>query len=501
MEDLINSSIIKGIAFCTYDKFGPQPIYMFPKPTELGETESFNKDKDINNHISLTVRDYTQIAIKNLSLLIGDGSIFEKSDLGDFKYFGIIPFPDFDATSLTFYHFISTTFNDLPLATAFCILVDENKRSFFYNNINRLKEIILNFFTLFDKKIIDNYKPQEEIEKDFKDIITQIVEIEKKPSTLISTNRKMKIICAGLDDSGKTSFLLSVNRKFSKLIGLKPTRGAKITSIEALGANIFLWDLGGQLSLRKKYINKAQIYLFEADLIYYFIDIKSRNRFKESIDYLQNILEVLDKMNQKTPIILILTKGDPDIIDTFLIKDNLQIIKKELGVLFNNKPLEIHVTSIFEIFTILRAFSSGLAKLSPNRDLIKHNLDILSQGSGSLLALLLSMEGLVLADYFSPDAKNLINVPTNEDLVNIFELSAPEFTRLFKIFSRYKSGGVNEAIFNVSNSVIYFKKIMLTESIMYLLFLLEDENSKSEIIKKLPNFIENTQDLVIRYIS
>jgi GTPase SAR1 family protein len=501
MESLINSSIIKGITFCTYDKYGPQPIYMFPKPSELGDTESFNKGNEISNDNSLTVRDYTQIAIKNLSLLIGDGSIFEKLDLTNFKYFGIIPFPDFMATSLTFYHFISTTFNDLPLATAFCILVDENKRSFFYNNISRLKEIILDFFMSFDKKIIDNYKPQEEIEKDFEALITQIIEIEKKPSTLISTNRKMKIICAGLDDSGKTSFLLSVNRKFSKLIGLKPTRGARVSSIEALGANIFLWDLGGQLSLRKKYINKAQIYLFEADLLYYFIDLKTRNRFKESIEYLQNILEVLDKMNQKTPIILILTKGDPDILDTYLMKDNLQSIRKELKVVFNDKLPEIHVTSIFEIFTILRAFSSGLAKLSPNRDLIKHNLDQLSQDSGSLLSLLLSMEGLVLADYFSPNANDLIHIPKNEDLMNIFELSAPEFTRLFKIFSRYKSGGVNEAIFNVSNSVIYFKKIMITESIMYLLFLLENEKSKMEINERLPNFLESTEDLVIRYLS
>ena len=96
----------------------------------------------------------------------------------------------------------------------------------------------------------------------------------------------MKILFAGLDDSGKTSFLLSVDRKYSKLIGLKPTTGASIKSIEALGATIFLWDLGGQLTFRKKYINRAEIYLYEADLLFYFIDIRNKIRFDESIEYL-----------------------------------------------------------------------------------------------------------------------------------------------------------------------------------------------------------------------
>ena len=86
----------------------------------------------------------------------------------------------------------------------------------------------------------------------------------------------MKILMCGLDDAGKTSFLLSVDRKYSKLIGLKPTLGAEVSSIEAFGSSIFLWDLGGQQSSREKYINKAQIYLYETDLLFFFIEVIAR---------------------------------------------------------------------------------------------------------------------------------------------------------------------------------------------------------------------------------
>ncbi|MFW9951596.1 MAG: hypothetical protein ACFFKA_15885 [Candidatus Thorarchaeota archaeon] len=112
MEDLINPTIIKGIVFCAYEKFGPQPIYMFPKPISLGEAGLNNHNKEDAPKYIPSLRDYTQIAIKNLSLLIGDGSILEKGNLNNIKHVAIIPFPDFHYTSFTYYHFGPSAFND-----------------------------------------------------------------------------------------------------------------------------------------------------------------------------------------------------------------------------------------------------------------------------------------------------------------------------------------------------------------------------------------------------
>jgi GTPase SAR1 family protein len=311
----------------------------------------------------------------------------------------------------------------------------------------------------------------------------------------------MKIIFAGLDDSGKTSYLLSVDRKFSKLMGLKPTFGAQVSSIETLGTTIFLWDLGGQVSLREKYLNRAQIYLYEADLIFYFIDIRNRNRFEESFEYLQNITSVLKNFKQDTPIIYILSKGDPDIIESKELNDNLKIIKEKLINIDSNKKPEIFITSIFRLFSILRAFSSGISKLSPNKELIGHNLENFSRETGTYLALMLSSDGLVLADYYTPEAVSLTNIPKTEELLNVFEITAPQFAILFKIFSKYKAIKEDEAIFKVADSTILFKKINIYRYEMYLLFLVDDEIKKEKINKSLPSFLNRTKDLLIRYIA
>ncbi|MFX1480105.1 MAG: ADP-ribosylation factor-like protein, partial [Promethearchaeota archaeon] len=316
-----------------------------------------------------------------------------------------------------------------------------------------------------------------------------------------TSHRKMKILFAGLDDSGKTSFLLSVDRQYSKLIGLKPTTGASIKSIEALGATIFLWDLGGQLAFRKKYISKAEIYLYEADLLFYFIDIGNKTRFEESFEYLQDLKNVLKKFKQHTPIVYILSKGDSDIIETIEIKENIESVEEKLKEIDPEETPEFYITSIFQMFTILRAFSSGISKLSPNRNLINHNLKNFSIETKTYIALLLSTDGLVLADYYSSKAKRLTKIPKAEELVNVFEVTAPQFAMLFKIFSRFKALQKNEAIFKVSDSIILFKKIHVSENEMFILFLIDSEKRKEKINNLLPNFLEQTKDLLLRYIA
>jgi hypothetical protein len=113
----------------------------------------------------------------------------------------------------------------------------------------------------------------------------------------------------------------------------------------------------------------------------------------------------------------------------------------------------------------------------------------------------LSQDGLVLADFYSEDAIKLTDMPKTKELINIFELTGPQFTVLFKIFAKYKSAETDEAIFKVSNSVIYLKKVQIFENVMFILFLLDNEDKKETINQGIPDFLKRTQDLIIRYIS
>ena len=503
MDKLIESSIIEGLLFSAFDKLGPEPIYMFPDPIHEDQLNRTKSDDEGVNKFGITLRDYTQIAIKNISLLIGDGNIVTKDYeiLKEYRHFGIMPFPDFHLTSLSYFHFIDAKFSEIPLATAFCILIYEKKRSFLYNNINRLKNIIMAFFSEFDKRITDELLPQELVVGDFKKLLKKIINIEKSPSTPITTQRKMKIILSGLDNSGKTSFVISVDRKFSKLIGLKPTMGADVSSIEALGTTIFLWDLGGQRRYQERYLDKAQIYLFEADLLFYFIDIRDEERFSESIEYLKRVKNALENLEQKTPIIYVFSKGDPDIIDSIEIQSNIKKLKKNLANLSSNGILEIYVTSVFEIFSILRAFSSGIKKLSPNRNLIEQNLSEFSSLTGSSLVLLLSSDGLVLAEYFTPEAMEITKMQKSEELLNVFEVVAPQFTTLLKIFYKFKTSEKEEATFRVSDSLIFLKRLEIVNYEYFILFLIDNESKKDIINQNLKDFLNRTQDLLLRYIS
>ena len=255
------------------------------------------------------------------------------------------------------------------------------------------------------------------------------------------------------------------------------------------------------MSLRKKYLGKAQIYLYEADLLFYFIDITNKRRFEESIEYLDRIRENLNILGQNTPIVYILSKGDSDVLDTSEVRGNISRIKKLLIKRTPNGEPGIYITSIFEIFTILRAFSYGIAKLSPNRDLIKHKLDSFAKSCNVYLTLLLTNEGLVLADQFTSKALALTRMPKSEELISVFEITAPQFAILFKIFSKYRNVEKDEAIFKVANSVILFKKFRVEDYDMFLLFLIDDEDKKEKISKHLPMFLEQTQDLLLRFIS
>jgi len=218
-------------------------------------------------------------------------------------------------------------------------------------------------------------------------------------------------------------------------------------------------------------------------------------------EYLKKIRTALINLEQKTPIIYVFSKGDPDIIDTVEIQSNIKNLKKKLKSLSPNESPEIYVTSMFKIFSILRAFSSGIAKLSPNKNLIEDNLSEFSSLTGSSLVLLLSSEGLVLAEHFTPEAMEITKMLKSEELLNVFEVVAPQFTTLFKIFYKFKTSEKEEAIFRVSDSIILLKRVEIVKYELYMLFLIDDENKKYIINQNLQDFLNRTQDLLLRYIS
>ena len=72
-----------------------------------------------------------------------------------------------------------------------------------------------------------------------------------------SNNRpREKILVLGVENSGKTSIVLSLKGTENLLsyYSLKPTKGIEINKMKEEGKNFFVWDFGGQKKFRKQYL-------------------------------------------------------------------------------------------------------------------------------------------------------------------------------------------------------------------------------------------------------
>jgi len=55
-----------------------------------------------------------------------------------------------------------------------------------------------------------------------------------------------KILFTGLDDAGKTSIILALQREFEKIANIEPTKATQRRIFTLLGRAVSEWDLGGQ---------------------------------------------------------------------------------------------------------------------------------------------------------------------------------------------------------------------------------------------------------------
>ena len=91
-----------------------------------------------------------------------------------------------------------------------------------------------------------------------------------------------KILFTGLDGAGKTSIILTLQREYSKIALLEPTRGAQRNNFKFLGKEISEWDLGGQKSYRISYLKNPSKYFEDTEIAIYVIDILDTSRVLES---------------------------------------------------------------------------------------------------------------------------------------------------------------------------------------------------------------------------
>lgn len=179
----------------------------------------------------------------------------------------------------------------------------------------------------------------------------------------------MKIGFLGLDGAGKTSFLLSLGKKYSAISSsLKATKGIERNSIELLGRlEVNVWDFGGQKAYRDRYLRKSKD-LEGLDVLFFVIDAQSWDRIDEALAYLKDILETAKDFNREHLIVCI-HKADPDIQATKTFSKFVDKIQDGVEKLAP-EAYAFPWTSIYDERSIFGAFSMGLRRISSQQELL-----------------------------------------------------------------------------------------------------------------------------------
>jgi small GTP-binding protein len=164
----------------------------------------------------------------------------------------------------------------------------------------------------------------------------------------------LKILIMGLDNSGKTSIILSLTKNTNLLsyYSLKPTAGAQIMNIEEGNTKYNIWELGGQEQYRKDYIKDMDRYFHEADRFIYVIDIQDNSRFDGALDYLKTIIQSIPKNLNLADFSIFLHKYDPNLelqssFSKTVAANLIAQIKKIVPAKLNFK---LYKTSIYTVF-------------------------------------------------------------------------------------------------------------------------------------------------------
>ncbi|MBD3216014.1 MAG: hypothetical protein GF311_25605 [Candidatus Lokiarchaeota archaeon] len=310
-----------------------------------------------------------------------------------------------------------------------------------------------------------------------------------------STKRTIKIIFAGLDKAGKSSFLLGVKKKYSEIINTLPTKGVNRTNEDIFSedlSKIIVWDLGGQSRYLERYFEQSKIYLYNVDLLFFFIDIQDTERSNEALSLLRRIIMTLRELEEFPPIVICLNKYDPDIKGKEEINKNVENFTEKIPKITDNYFVKIFKTSIFAHWSLISAYSYGLSQLSPNRELFKHQLRQFAQKTNTDALLLLNENGIILS-----------NFSTNIVSEKVFEISAPHFQTLYKTFKEFKllkeDFIISSGITDESKNLI-FKRIKVDKYNLYLLMLINDQVQIQTIENNLPSLSTNLVELINTYI-
>ncbi|KKN12310.1 hypothetical protein LCGC14_1017810, partial [marine sediment metagenome] len=197
-----------------------------------------------------------------------------------------------------------------------------------------------------------------------------------------------KIAFLGLDNAGKTSIITAITKRFGfeeSVSKLMPTRRIARDTFKFLGLEFSRLDFGGQRIYREDYLKHPEKFLSGLDLIFYVIDAQDFDRYIETIDYLEEVLLFFKEYQEDVIVAILFHKFDPQLIDDVEINKRILTLKQALTKYSNDFDIFFFETTIFDLKSVMDAFSSGLSMLFEKMEMVSNLFSEMSKNYNSLM--------------------------------------------------------------------------------------------------------------------
>ncbi|GAB4323748.1 MAG: hypothetical protein Kow0069_28970 [Promethearchaeota archaeon] len=217
-----------------------------------------------------------------------------------------------------------------------------------------------------------------------------------------------KILLAGLDNAGKTSILMALEKKhsFTQILReIAPTIRIEYSQAEILGVPVNVWDMGGQASYREVYSRRLDYYFADADALIYVVDAQDRARFDEAVAYLSDVLRYFFDEGLDVPTYVFFHKVDPKIRDSNETKARLTEYRRtiERKLFFWRQHVHVTESSIFDVQSLAVAWSEVLSRVVPALGPVSSTIAKWGVKLPRIGSILFQADGVVLAEDYPRD--------------------------------------------------------------------------------------------------
>ena len=191
----------------------------------------------------------------------------------------------------------------------------------------------------------------------------------------------------------------------------------------------------------------------------------------ESIDYLDQILIYFKEEQVNPQIAVLFHKFDPQILEDKEVNKRTLTLKQTLAKYSRAFDIFFFETSIYDIKSIMDAFSSGLSLLFERMEMIIHLFAEISKNYNAILIALFDARGITIGEYYRPQLHLQEKLKIYDIYISVQRRIVTENRHLYEFSDKFESGERFSGVIEVLN----FGGLDF-----YLLFIVEEDEADLE---------------------